>query len=341
MRFFNRGMRYKFHNKLTESFKMNEISRKRLVGFKMDYYIDLIPFVYSVDQGIYGSFDKEGIPIVNYGGSIGEQYNPTTVSKYALGNLQFFLRNNNEVYRDRFLKMIEWLVKKAKIKKDFAAWFIEFDWPLEDLKKPWPSAMTQGLAISALIRGSIIFNNQKYVDTIKKASEFFFISIDEGGILLKDDYGTWLEETPTNPPLHILNGFIYSIFGLYDSYIAIKDERLQSLLNETLNTVLQNLERYDIGHWSLRDLYYRIPSSTKYHRLHIQQLLALSKITNNRIFASYSRKWQQYTSSIMNIFKSQTSYLYRSIRLFTTKFGFIEGLNVGLNSLYTSLIKKM
>jgi len=307
----------------------------------MDYYIDLTPFVYSIDSGIYGSFDKEGIPLVKYGGSMGKQYNSTTISLYALGNLQLFLRSNNDFYKERFLKMVEWLVGKAKIRKDFVAWFTEFDWPLQNLKKPWPSAMTQGLAVSALIRGSLISEKREYFDLVRKASEFFLIPIEEGVILIKDDYGTWLEEVPANPPLHILNGFIYSIFGLYDAYNATNDKRLQSLLEETLGTLVRNLERYDIGYWSLYDLYHEMPSSVKYHQLHIEQLLGLSKITNDKIFVLYSKKWQQYTSKKINFLKSQTGYFSSSIKLFITKFGFIEGLNVGSHALYTALIKKM
>lgn len=87
-------------------------------GFKMDYYIDLTPFVYSIDLGNYGLFDKQGIPMVKYGGSLGRQYNPTTISLYALGNFQLFLRSNNDFYRERFLKMVKWRARAYKATND-------------------------------------------------------------------------------------------------------------------------------------------------------------------------------------------------------------------------------
>ena len=40
--------------------------------------------------------DKNGIPMLNYHGNIGLQYNPIAISQYALGNYNLFLDSNNK-----------------------------------------------------------------------------------------------------------------------------------------------------------------------------------------------------------------------------------------------------
>ncbi len=50
-----------------------------------------------------GPFDDEGIPLLDYRGRIGRQYNPIAISQYGLGNYNLFLRNGDTGSRQKLL----------------------------------------------------------------------------------------------------------------------------------------------------------------------------------------------------------------------------------------------
>ena len=50
-----------------------------------------------------GPFDENGIPILNYHGKIGKQYNPIAVAQYGLGNYNLYLETKKEDHLNIFL----------------------------------------------------------------------------------------------------------------------------------------------------------------------------------------------------------------------------------------------
>ena len=77
--------------------------------------------------------------------------------------------------------------------------------------------MCQGQAISVLVRAFLNSGDQKYLAAAEKAVGVFNVSSTEGGVrAVFMDKHVWYEEYPTNPPTFILNGFMYSLLGLYD-----------------------------------------------------------------------------------------------------------------------------
>jgi hypothetical protein len=71
------------------------------VGPDLGYYHSIIPFDLSTWE--FSPFDQDGIVMVNYGEEIGTQYNPVTVSQYALVNYNLYIHNWDERYREEFL----------------------------------------------------------------------------------------------------------------------------------------------------------------------------------------------------------------------------------------------
>lgn len=128
--------------------------------------------------------------------------------------------------------------------------------------------------------------------------------IDKGGVLFIDDNNDWwLEEYILNPPTHILNGFIWALWGVYDYFLLIKDKKTKELWEKCLKTLQKNLENFDIGYWSRYDL-----SKTKmknlaspfYHKLHITQLEVLYRLSRIKIFKKYGDRWGRYLDSKFN-----------------------------------------
>lgn len=77
--------------------------------------------------------------------------------------------------------------------------------------------MCQGQAISVLCRAYHVTGDTTYLKAAEAALEPFKVKSADGGVkavfMEKLD---WYEEYPTNPSTFILNGFMYSLIGLYD-----------------------------------------------------------------------------------------------------------------------------
>ena len=52
------------------------------------------------------------------------------------------------------------------------------------------------------------------------------VATDQGGVLIREgDDGAWLEEVVVDPPTHILNGFLWAIWGVRDYAVAVAHAR--------------------------------------------------------------------------------------------------------------------
>jgi len=80
--------------------------------------------------------------------------------------------------------------------------------------------MGQGQAISLLSRAFFHSGgNEMYLKTAHTALKPFKIPTKNGGVLSEFmNLYPWYDEYPTVPPIFILNGFMYSLIGLYDLF---------------------------------------------------------------------------------------------------------------------------
>lgn len=257
-----------------------------------------------------GPFDENAIPLLNYHGKIGRQYNPIAIAQFGLGNYNLYKRTQNNIYYEKFKRAAEWLVNNIKKNKyGIHVWNHNFDWEyFQTLKAPWYSALAQGQGISLLIRTFIETKEDKYLETANKAFKALIKEVKEGGVLLVDKNGNWwLEEYLVEPPSHVLNGFIWALWGVYDYYTVTKENKAYDLFNNCLKTIEKNLYRYDNGYWSLYDLSenrLKTIASLFYHNLHIVQLIILYKLTGFGTFLKYSKKWNEYKKRKFKVLKA-------------------------------------
>jgi heparosan-N-sulfate-glucuronate 5-epimerase len=79
--------------------------------------------------------------------------------------------------------------------------------------------MSQGHGISVLSRAYYLSGEEIYLRSGLKALRPFQLSSARGGVTAYFlDQLPWYEEYPTEPPSFVLNGFIYSLIGLYDLF---------------------------------------------------------------------------------------------------------------------------
>jgi len=250
-----------------------------------------------------GRFDEQGIPMLDYHGNIRLQYNPIAIAQYGLGNYNLFLDTSDETRLHNFINVADWLVKNLEPNSfNIPVWNHYFDFEYRDtLTSPWYSGLAQGLGISVLLRAYKETNNEKYLDTYHEAWKSMTTTADEGGVIYIDkNQNYWIEEYIVNPPTHILNGFIWALWGVYDSWKILNNNDAKELFEKCCKTLENNLEKYDYDHWSLYDqagLPLNNMASSFYHKLHIVQLEILSNLSGNHTFQKFADKWRSCNSS--------------------------------------------
>lgn len=262
-----------------------------------------------------GAYHSSGVPQLDYHGQIGLQYNPIAIAQYGLGNYNLFLRGAEPHRRQKFFTSADWLCSHLEPNpQGLAVWNHHFDWEYRDtLKAPWYSALAQGQGISVLVRAHKESGDRRYLDAAQLALACFYQPIDQGGVAFTDESGDlWFEEYIVSPPTHILNGFIWAAWGVYDFFLATQDSRAQQLFSRALRTLLHNLERYDLGFWSLYEqsgTRLAMVASPFYHQLHIVQLRVMHRLTGEQAFARVADRWEAYAHSRA---KCTRALLYKS-----------------------------
>ena len=273
----------------------NENARAGELG---EYYM-----TFAEKAAYAGTYDAGGIPQLDYHGHIGLQYNPIAIAQYGLGNYNHFCRIGDASSRDKFLRVAEWLrLNLEKNSHGLLVWHHHFNWEYRDtLRAPWYSALAQGQGISVLVRAYKETGDSAYLEAARQAFTSFQTPVSEGGIAFTDDRGDlWFEEYIVSPPTHILNGFIWAAWGVHDYCLATQHPSAQDLYARAIQTLLRNLDRYDLGFWSLYEQSgTRLPmvASPFYHQLHIVQLRVMHQLTGEEKFARVADRWESYGRS--------------------------------------------
>ncbi len=250
-----------------------------------------------------GPYDSDGIPMLDYRGEIGRQYNPIAVAQWGLGNHDLFVRSKDVERKMMLIKAAQWLCDHLeKNACGVPVWNHHFDWEYRTrLKAPWYSGLAQGQGISLLVRAHRLTGEPNFLDAASLAFQSFTIPIAEGGVTFTDDQGhRWFEEYIVSPPTHILNGFIWAAWGVYDYWLATNSAEARKLFDESVETLKANLENYDLGFWSLYEQSgTRLPmiASAFYHRLHVAQLRIMHRLTGQQMFARVADRWEVYAHS--------------------------------------------
>jgi heparosan-N-sulfate-glucuronate 5-epimerase len=250
-----------------------------------------------------GHHDSAGIPMLDYHGRIGLQHNPIAIAQWGLGNYNLFSQTQNTEQRKKFLAAGDWLCAHlGQNSHGFWVWNHHFDWEYRSpLKAPWYSALAQGQGMSVLVRAFRETGATVYLEAAERAFVTFSQSTQQGGVTFTDGLGNlWFEEYIVSPPTHILNGFIWAAWGLYDYFLATQSGAARDLFERAVVTLRANLDRYDLGFWSLYEhsgTSLPMVASAFYHRLHVVQLRVMHRLTGDKIFAHYAEKWEAYMHS--------------------------------------------
>ncbi|PRR77170.1 N-acetylmuramoyl-L-alanine amidase LytC precursor [Clostridium liquoris] len=256
-------------------------------------------------------FDNEGLPKVLYGDNY--YYNPVTLAQYGLSLYGEFLKGKNT--KDELIKAADTLIS---LQGSNGAFLYNFPWKYYLNDKPykpgWVSGMAQGQGLSLLSRVYKLTGDVKYIEAGKKALKFLITPVSKGGVMenlsyldssLKDYI--IFEEYISETPAYTLNGFMFTLLGLYDwSNIDIDDSSKyisKNYFNKGIETLKVILPYYDLGGFTAYDLSYIVNKDEKphigvnYHGVHIYLLRALYSITGDKSLYNYYRLWKSYVDT--------------------------------------------
>ncbi len=244
--------------------------------------------------------DAAGVPMQKIAGRL--VYKPA-----GLGQLALRFVNGYRVTADRaYLKRADAIAKVFQrigrhsgggLYLPYTFDFAMHENPRDIIRRPWYSAMAQGLALSLFTRMWKATGEDAYRATARQLYESLrhigrgrtpWVSyIDAGGYL-------WLEEYAQAQPEHTLNGFNYAVFGLYDWYQATRDPDALQTLRGALTTLKAHLARFrNAGHRSYYCLKHHHVASSTYHAVHVWQLRMMTRITRDVFFSQMAGRFER------------------------------------------------
>jgi hypothetical protein len=219
------------------------------------------------------------------------QANPVTIAQLGLGAWQL-----GEAWHDVHAAASTWLVEEMD-----AGGHLPYLFAMPHtyrLEPPWVSAMAQGETASLLIRTARTFDEPEF--RTKAVQAVSSLLQPDSQLVVSTPDGPVLEEYPTDPPAHVLNGWISALWGLYDVAAEIRDHGgdggpYEAAFMAGASCLASRLPSYALSrHWSRYDVYPHPVvniASPAYHGLHIQQLRAMAVLTSDVAFADVAADW--------------------------------------------------
>lgn len=271
------------------------------------YYLDFSPCLHEY------SFNTKGEIMADFGG--GEfEYHPCMIAEYSIICGERFLRSPTEENQKAFVLHADWLVNNLEVDESGAGvWYYDFNNSV--IKTRFYSGISQGIGISALVRAYTLLGDQKYMDAALSAYNWMKRPLFENGCIYSEGiWSGWIEEDCEG--YHILNGHIYSLLGVYDLWRVVRKDEIKVVYENALNVLKQRLPDFDKGYFSLYRNFPNAFCNNSYHLMHVYQLRALYKITNDNYFLNYASIFEnQYYSK----FKKVQFYFKLLFTAFTQK----------------------
>lgn len=168
---------------------------------------------------------------------------------------------------------------------------------------PWINAMVQGWAGALFLRAHQLTGDARYRGAAIDAVGPCFVPIDRGGVRDRERNGRVFYEKYALPgqTRHVLNGFLSSLFNLWDVARATGHADAHRAFEEGVASLDDTvLATYDNGHTSLYDQAPSrqvTPSCVFYTWVHARQLAALARIRREPRLRRWAVRWRAYSHS--------------------------------------------
>lgn len=236
-----------------------------------------------------GVIDSDGIR-VNFTLNGDRFYFPIALAQRALAMYDRYLKTGTDL--TSFNKLVEWFINNQDENGGWDCWSIS-----NKGTKVNYSAMAQGQVISVLVRSYKDNKDPALLFAIEKA---YSLLVSET-LCYKDNNIVLFDETPYDERNIILNGHIFSLWGVYDYNRLFNSEHSSRILNLAIRGTLKLLSDSKIKWWSLYDQKGSL-ASPFYHNLHIAQLSAMYKMFGCNDFLVYKNNYISYKKNKFFVF---------------------------------------
>lgn len=233
----------------------------------------------------YDNF-KDGVPFTDYGEK-GMHVNPTFVAYYGFQCLEHYKSTKEKRWLEYFKIQSDWFVEHSKSDSIRGVyWTTDFDWSTgkAECKAPFIDCMTQSVAISTLVLAYKIFDDIHYIEIAQNALKVYDIDYKEGGIKSIDENDNiYYEEYPSDPLPRVFDGFLISLLGPLDIYLATGDTEAKRIFDngiKTLNQVTYEYLFFDFWFYFGGKNYHEL-SDGVYHAYTVALLEVLATYTNS------------------------------------------------------------
>jgi hypothetical protein len=191
---------------------------------------------------------------------------------------------------DQLKTYLDAMVSIASNRGGFTTW--EYWFPFGGGSPPWTSGLSQGTAITALVRGYLVLKDPRYLAMARSAVKAFTTSAPVG-VRTHAFGGDWYAEYSFAPGTFILNGFLQALNGIWDLYVVTKSSRVRAIFTRGSRAAKHALHHYDTGAWSLYTLGGQ-EDDLNYHRLVRDFLKGLCDRTQDHVYCTYSTRFTNY-----------------------------------------------
>lgn len=187
-----------------------------------------------------------------------KQYHALSISVYGILRYHDYLKTGNSKYYDEVKHQYRYFCDSSKIHftADGKGIGLPYTYNFHDLKAPWYSGMTQGMAISFLLRYYLLTKDKTALDKVKKIAYFMLQPVKENGTISKTKEGlTFIEEYPKSKSHpQVLNGFINGLIGLHEYLVFFPNDTLAKRVHdESYASMMKLLNLYDTPNWTNYD----------------------------------------------------------------------------------------
>lgn len=232
------------------------------------------------------------------------EYNPTTILQLGI----YYVEEGNVSESNSILN---WLETNLIHDKRGINWEYQYPYPTYRLSKYFTSGMTQGLALSFLIRAKAkgILHKSKYhiIDEIyDNLDNPLNLHVTTKEILP-------IQEFPSKPASNVLNGYIFFLFGLLDAKKFELDQK--NMFEHYFEILDRNIHRFKLGKQSVYDTF-KTEIDQGYLDLHIEQLYNLLIVKESLNISNYllEIEWKKNNSFLMKK-KFQLIRIVKQLRL--------------------------
>jgi heparosan-N-sulfate-glucuronate 5-epimerase len=233
------------------------------------------------------------------------KYHPLSIAFYGIMNYEDYVLNGDTACLRKMDNQFQYFTDTTHLDfvDDQKGAGLSYNDPFLDLKPPWYSGMTQGAAISFVLRYYLARHDPQALTLAKQFAYFMLRPSDQGGTIDTTQEGfLWIEEYPnSNKSPEVLNGGINGLIGLYE-YLQFfpKDQTAREIHDKAFKGLLAALPYYDTENWTLynRSFRERKPVNNNYVRYETAQMAHLFELYHEPTFYHQMQIWAYFAHNI-------------------------------------------